>query len=103
MENIKTTVYGPSEHNPPDMEWVREFSHQKVDPVCWHPIVATVHDIPSKFKEWRILRDFTLRMVDAKTGISNAYLSQLETGKVNKPSFDVVVKLCNLYIVKLII
>lgn len=79
------------------------YSHQNVDPILWHPIVATVEDIPKSFKEWRIWRDFTLRQVEDKTGISNAYLSQLETGKVKNPSFTVVVKLCNLYQVKLII
>jgi DNA-binding Xre family transcriptional regulator len=101
----RVTVYGPSEDNPPIKKEIEEYmySHQKVDSILWHPIVATVDDIPKSLKEWRIWRDFTLRQVEEKTGISNAYLSQLETGKVKKPSFDGVVKMCNLYVVKLII
>jgi len=102
-EITRNIPLGPSEHNPPISEEIKQFSHQKVDPICWYTIIATVHDIPSKLKEWRLCRDFTLRMVEEKTSISNAYLSQLETGKVKKPSFDVVVKLCNLYQVKVII
>lgn len=39
----------------------------------------------------------TLRAVQAKTGISNAYLSQLETGKVKEPSPSVLHKLSQLY------
>ena len=96
-------ILGPSEHNPPIPDEIRNYSHQNVERYLWHPIVATVDDIPNSFKEWRIYRDFTLRDVEEKTGISNSYLSQLETGKVSKPSFEVVVKLCNLYMVKLII
>ena len=80
-----------------------EYSHQKVDKILWHPIYAAPEDVPSKFKEWRVMRDFTLRQVEKQTGISNCYLSQLETGKVNKPSFDVVVKLLRLYLVELTI
>lgn len=39
----------------------------------------------------------TLRSVEAKTGISNAYLSQLENGRVKEPSPVVLHKLCQLY------
>jgi transcriptional regulator with XRE-family HTH domain len=39
----------------------------------------------------------TLRTVEAKTGISNAYLSQLENGKVREPSPLVLHKLSQLY------
>jgi DNA-binding Xre family transcriptional regulator len=67
------------------------------DSVLWYPITATQKDIPLNFKEWRKLRDLTLKEVETKTGISNAYLSQLETGKITKPSFEVVVKLCECY------
>jgi len=49
------------------------------------------------FKELRIKRGLTLREVETATGISNAYLSQLENGKIKKPSFEVVQKLNNLY------
>src|SRR4028118_1042771 len=39
----------------------------------------------------------TLRAVETKTGISNAYLSQLETGKVRSPSPVILRKLSDLY------
>jgi HTH-type transcriptional regulator, competence development regulator len=39
----------------------------------------------------------TLRAVEAQTGISNAYLSQLETGKIRSPSPVILQKLSDLY------
>lgn len=42
------------------------------------------------FREYRQNAGMTLREVDLATGISNAYLSQLETGKIKKPSFESV-------------
>jgi HTH-type transcriptional regulator, competence development regulator len=42
-------------------------------------------------------RKLTLRAVQDTVGISNAYLSQLETGKVQSPSPVVLHKLCKLY------
>ena len=42
-------------------------------------------------------RGLTLRAVQRAVGISNAYLSQLETGKVRSPSPVVLHKLCELY------
>jgi HTH-type transcriptional regulator, competence development regulator len=41
--------------------------------------------------------DLTLREVENAVGISNAYLSQLETGKVQSPSPVVLHKLSELY------
>ena len=49
------------------------------------------------FREYRHKAAMTLRDVELKTGISNAYLSQLETGKIKKPSFEVISKLYYLY------
>lgn len=69
------------------------------DPHLWYPITAKANQIPADLKEWRLLRGLTLRQVENQTGISNCYLSQLETGKVNKPSFDVIDKLCRCYFV----
>ena len=37
-------------------------------------------------KSARKAKRLTLREVEQKTGISNAYLSQLESGKVKQPS-----------------
>ncbi len=48
----------------------------------------------------REIRGLTLRDVEKSTGISNASLSQLETGK-HEPSFSRVVKLADLYGVRL--
>ena len=42
-------------------------------------------------------RSFTLRAVEKATGVSNAYLSQLESGKIRQPSPLVLYKLAQLY------
>jgi HTH-type transcriptional regulator, competence development regulator len=47
------------------------------------------------------LRQLTLRQVEEATGVSNAYLSQLETGKIKKPSANVLYKLATIYGVEL--
>jgi|SRR5581483_102421 len=39
----------------------------------------------------------TLREVETKTGVSNAYLSQLEGTKIKQPSPQILYKLCKLY------
>ena len=49
------------------------------------------------FRESRDRLGMTLREVEAKTGISNAYLSQLESGKIKEPSPKTLHKLCELY------
>ena len=55
----------------------------------------TIGDL--NFKALRKLQDKTLRQVEEATGVSNAYLSQLETGKIRNPSFTVVDKLLSFY------
>lgn len=45
----------------------------------------------------RKLRARTLRQVEKDTGISNAYLSQLETGRAGKPSPHLLQKLAACY------
>lgn len=45
----------------------------------------------------RRARSATLRGVEDATGISNAYLSQLETGKITKPSPNFLYKLARFY------
>jgi transcriptional regulator with XRE-family HTH domain len=47
--------------------------------------------------ESRKRASLSLRAVEAKTGISNAYLSQLENGKVQEPSPNILNKLAQLY------
>jgi transcriptional regulator with XRE-family HTH domain len=49
------------------------------------------------FKSMRKSKGLTLRKVEEITGISNAYLSQLETGKIKQPSYTTVVTLLMLY------
>ena len=49
------------------------------------------------FKALRKSKGFTLRDVEKQTDISNAYLSQLETGKVKQPSPINLYKLSELY------
>lgn len=43
----------------------------------------------------------TLREVEESTGISNAYLSQLENDKIKRPSANVLYKLSDLYEIEL--
>ncbi|GJD19898.1 hypothetical protein RIVM261_048540 [Rivularia sp. IAM M-261] len=42
-------------------------------------------------------KNLTLRAVEADTGVSNAYLSQLENGKIRSPSPNILRKLSDLY------
>ena len=48
-------------------------------------------------KRVRKQKNLTLRAVEEKTGISNAYLSQVENSKINKPSPSVLLKLADCY------
>lgn len=52
-------------------------------------------------KDSRELIPLTLRQVEEATGISNAYLSQLENDKIKKPSANVLYKLANIYNIEL--
>lgn len=52
-------------------------------------------------KESREKSNKTLREVEESTGISNAYLSQLENDKIKKPSANVLYKLSDLYEIEL--
>lgn len=49
------------------------------------------------FREIRKAKGLTLRKLEEITGISNAYLSQLENGKIKSPSYNTVKKLYDLY------
>ncbi|NVM53156.1 MAG: helix-turn-helix transcriptional regulator [Candidatus Helarchaeota archaeon] len=48
-------------------------------------------------RQQRKKRNLTLRSVEEKTGISNAYLSQLENNKISRPSPSVLHKLADCY------
>jgi DNA-binding Xre family transcriptional regulator len=58
-------------------------------------IVLKPEEIPSRFKEIRKQRGMTLRELEATSGISNPYLSQMENGKIKGISFNIVVKICS--------
>jgi transcriptional regulator with XRE-family HTH domain len=53
--------------------------------------------LDKRLKSLRKSLGLTLRNVEQKTDISNAYLSQLENGKAKSPSPAVLLKLSNLY------
>lgn len=52
-------------------------------------------------KESREKSNKTMRDVEEATGISNAYLSQLENDKIKKPSANVLYKLSDIYEIEL--
>lgn len=56
--------------------------------------------IGDKFKTIRESQGKTLRDVEKSTGISNAYLSQLENGKIKSPSYKTIKLLCEHYGIK---
>jgi hypothetical protein len=56
------------------------------------PMLADIN-----FREMRKAKGLTLKNVEEKTGLSNAYLSQLENGKVKSPGYLVVKQLYELY------
>ncbi len=58
-----------------------------------HNVVHSLHD----YRSLRKGKGLTLRDVEGITGLSNAYLSQLETGKIKSPSHNTVCKLLSLY------
>lgn len=53
--------------------------------------------IGEKFKTIRVAQKKTLRDVEKAIGISTAYLSQLENGKITHPSYHVVKQLSDYY------
>lgn len=55
----------------------------------------------TKLKDAREHLQLTLRQVEEASGISNAYLSQLENGKILKPSANILYRLSTLYKVNL--
>jgi transcriptional regulator with XRE-family HTH domain len=54
-------------------------------------------ELGSELRRARIAAGLTLRAAQSKSGISNAYLSQLETGKAENPAPAVLRKLADLY------
>ena len=59
------------------------------------PVMPSLQSL--NFKSMRKAKGLTLRQVEEITGISNPYLSQLETGKIASPSYNTVRTLVMLY------
>lgn len=53
-----------------------------------------------KFRNARLEKGLTLRQVEDAVGMSNALISQIETGKIQSPGFDYVMRLCSFYNIK---
>lgn len=49
----------------------------------------------------REIKGHSLRQVEKDTGLSNAYLSQIETGKIKDFSFNTAILLCEHYSITL--
>jgi transcriptional regulator with XRE-family HTH domain len=60
-------------------------------------VTSASTELGSELRRIRRTRGDTLRVVEDATGISNAYLSQLETGKISKPSPNFLYKLAEFY------
>ncbi len=60
-----------------------------------------MESLGSTLKKTRESISLTLRQVEDATGISNAYLSQLENDKIKKPSANVLYKLASIYKIEL--
>jgi transcriptional regulator with XRE-family HTH domain len=54
-------------------------------------------EIGEKLRLARKVLRLSLRDVERETGVSNSYLSQLETGKIKDPSFRVMMTLIKFY------
>jgi transcriptional regulator with XRE-family HTH domain len=68
---------------------VPDHSIQSLDPMP--------NELAQQLRQLRALRDKSLREVEKETGISNAYLSQLERGKSENPSPHKLHKLADYY------
>ncbi len=56
-------------------------------------------ELSEELRRIRGIRGLSLRQVEKQTGISNTYLSQLETGKAERPSPHILHKLATVYTV----
>jgi HTH-type transcriptional regulator, competence development regulator len=56
-----------------------------------------ISQLSSELKQLREIRGCSLRKVEVATGISNAYLSQLERGSAARPSPDKLARLASFY------
>ncbi len=63
-------------------------------------LVIELTDFTLSLKEYRKKLRMTLREVEQETGLNNAYLSQLETGKIKNPSFQAIISLYGVYVLR---
>lgn len=56
-----------------------------------------INQLASELKQLREIRGYSLRQVEKATGVSNAYLSQLERGDAAKPSPEKLARLAKFY------
>jgi transcriptional regulator with XRE-family HTH domain len=66
--------------------------------------MSNVSEVPDQpftlgeaLRQMRMAQGLKLRDVEKTAGVSNAYLSQIETGKIDKPSPNILYKLAELY------
>lgn len=59
--------------------------------------LAATPSLGQELRRIRLLHGFTLMDVERAVGVSNAYLSQVETGKIEKPSPAKLYSLAELY------
>lgn len=71
------------------------FAEQKVKNCIIANVMPSLQSL--NFRKMRKAKGLTLKKVEEITGLSNAYLSQLETGKVKSPGYSVVKILYDLY------
>jgi transcriptional regulator with XRE-family HTH domain len=58
---------------------------------------GTTPSLGDELRRIRVAKGLTLREVERRTGVSNAYLSQLETGKIERPAPSFLHRLAGVY------
>jgi len=58
--------------------------------------------IPSYLKELRLSKGISLRKVAEKTGLSDTYISLIESGKRPLPRLETLEKICDIYEIRLL-
>lgn len=57
--------------------------------------------LAKELKQLRVNGNYSLRFIEKCTGISNSYLSQIETGQIKNPGVFTINKLAKFYHVKI--
>lgn len=58
--------------------------------------------IPSYLRELRLHKNISLKKVAEKTGLSDTYISLIESGKRPLPRLEILEKICDIYDIKLL-